>query len=141
MTLFQILAQFASLRQQNRGRHLRCHNDDEWGFKVCYDMDGCRLGAKKDDMVLIDSFVSPNTAILDPEFMDRSARAERPQKMGSFCEDEAAAVLTRKATCAVDIRGSREGTNLYMFIFHCFVGAWTEARSPIDGWLHAWSRA
>ena len=28
-----------------------CLQDDDWGFKVCYDTNGCLLGAKADDMV------------------------------------------------------------------------------------------
>lgn len=28
-----------------------CHYDNDWGFKICYDNNGCLLGAHDNDMV------------------------------------------------------------------------------------------
>ena len=56
--------------QANAG--LTCHFDNDWGFKVCYDENGCLLGAKPNDMVLVEEPYLQND-ILDADIM------------GSFC--------------------------------------------------------
>eukprot|EP00277_Geminigera_cryophila_P019035 CAMPEP_0179448386 /NCGR_PEP_ID=MMETSP0799-20121207/32227_1 /TAXON_ID=46947 /ORGANISM="Geminigera cryophila, Strain CCMP2564" /LENGTH=67 /DNA_ID=CAMNT_0021240167 /DNA_START=102 /DNA_END=305 /DNA_ORIENTATION=+ len=57
---------------QSKAGSLTCHYDNDWGFKICYDNNGCLLGANTDDMVLIESPTLMND-VLDGDIM------------GSFC--------------------------------------------------------